>query len=157
MNKLSEWWAILSISDIVTLIATIITIFSMVASVCQARKAKSYKEQMLGNLRLIEIINTEKLLSTSIDECRKLQEKLPRGSNAAAIRATIQEKLDNARSKLNDQDNDKDIKELVVSASEVLGQLRESDDVIDQAKVGELHSKLHNARDLCDKKILGLR
>lgn len=109
-------------SDIITIVGTIVTVFSMIVTIIYANKAKSYKKQIQFDIRKINLSNIVEKLKKTQDEIRKLPKTTPikRGVKVEDIITTIKAHFDYVLNFLDSDGPDTDIKIFISNAQSSL-------------------------------------
>jgi hypothetical protein len=110
------------LSDIITIIGTIVTTISMIVTIIYTNKAKSYKEQIQFDIRKINLSNIVEKLKRTQDEIRKLPKTMPtkRGMKVEDIIVIIKAHFDYVLNFLDSDGPDTDVKIFITSAQDSL-------------------------------------
>lgn len=142
----------MKILDILTWLSSIITVISMLITIWQACKVKTYKQQVLFDLRKIAIYEAGEYLRRAQEDCRKLLHSSRRGQNDLKACDMIQEYIDRARNRFNQKNSDIDIKQLLDKINQELRCIRGSSGSFDK-----LYEYLQAVTMLCSERIIEIR
>ena len=150
----------MSLSDYITIIATVITIVGMVVTIVFANMAKTYKEQIQFDIRKINLTNVVEKLKRTQDEIRMLPKSKPikRGVQINEIISNIKSHFDYALNTLDSDGPDSAIRDFVSDAQNLLNmyELDFSNDELNSDAVVNITECLQNAISKSNTKILKL-
>ncbi|MGC3932821.1 hypothetical protein [Pseudomonas atacamensis] len=141
---------VLTTDSLVTILGTIVTLLSMIVAMRQASQAKNYKNQLMLDVRRINLANVIEGLKSAQEEIRRLpasNQKVPRGVNVSELIHKIRAQFDNSLGTLNSFGPDASIRAILVEAQTKLNAYAISlhDDIPNAQHVHELQAKMQDA------------
>ncbi|CAI8907029.1 hypothetical protein [Pseudomonas zeae] len=141
---------VLTTDSLVTILGTFVTLLSMVVAMRQASQAKSYKNQLMLDVRRINLANVIEGLKSAQEEIRRLpasNQKMPRGVNVSELIHKIRAQFDNSLGTLNSLGPDASIRAILVEAQTKLNAYDISwhADIPSAQNVHELQAKMQDA------------